>query len=66
MKFFTLPALAAALLFSAVVVIPFLPATRSREGVFVVEVRMASSVRKPRCQSRPSPEAVREVYFLDM
>ncbi len=43
MKFFTFPALLAAALFSAVVVIPFLPLTRNTEGVFSVEARLASS-----------------------
>jgi hypothetical protein len=44
MKLFTLPALLAAALFSAVVVIPFLPAARPRPQNFVLEARVASSV----------------------
>jgi hypothetical protein len=44
MKFFTLPALLAAALFSAVVSVPFLPAAKTRPDLFVLEVRASSTV----------------------
>src|SRR5688572_12477170 len=43
MKWFTIPALLAAAVFGAVVVIPFLPATKSRPDFFGLEVRIATS-----------------------
>ena len=44
MRFFTLPALLAAALFSAVVVVPFLPLAKTQTDFFALEVRMTSSV----------------------
>src|SRR6185436_21149286 len=44
MKVFTVPALLAAALFSAVVVIPFLPTAKSPRVFFALEARVASSV----------------------
>jgi hypothetical protein len=44
MKFFTLTALLAAALFSAVVAVPFLPAAKIRPDLFVLEARVSSSV----------------------
>ena len=44
MRFFTLPALLAAALFSAVVVVPFLPLAKTQTNYFALEVRMTSSV----------------------
>src|SRR5215207_218434 len=44
MKFFTFTALLAAALFSAVVAVPFLPAAKTRPDLFVLEVRVNSSV----------------------
>lgn len=43
MKFFTLPALLAAALLSAVVVVPFLPAAKSQSALFALEARMTST-----------------------
>ncbi len=43
MKFFTLPALLAAALLSAIVVIPFLPAARSSSALFALEAQMTST-----------------------
>lgn len=43
MKFFTLPALFVAALFSAIVVVPFLPVAQSSSGLFVLEARLAST-----------------------
>ena len=43
MKFFTLPALLAAALASAVVVVPFLPEARTQNAVLIFEARLASS-----------------------
>ena len=43
MKFFTLPALLAAALFSAVVVVPFLPEAHDHANPFALEVRLAAS-----------------------
>jgi hypothetical protein len=43
MKFFTLPALLAAALFSAVVVIPFLPAAKTQTALFALEASMTST-----------------------
>ncbi|MES2693432.1 MAG: hypothetical protein V4773_08165 [Verrucomicrobiota bacterium] len=44
MKWFTVPALLAAALFSAIVALPFLPAARSIPDLFTLEARIASSV----------------------
>ena len=44
MKFFTLPALFAAALLSAVVVVPFLPIAKPSSELFALEVRMSASV----------------------
>jgi hypothetical protein len=44
MRFFTVPALLAAALFSAVVALPFLPAAKMRPDLFVLEARVSSSV----------------------
>ncbi len=43
MKFFTLPALLAAALFSAVVVQPWMPSSHLRGGAYVLEARVAST-----------------------
>ncbi len=43
MKFFTVPALIAAALFGAVVVVPFLPTAKVRSSLLAVEVRFSTS-----------------------
>jgi hypothetical protein len=43
MRFFTLPALLAAAVVSAVVVIPFLPEAKSRQALLLLEARLAST-----------------------
>ena len=43
MKFFTLPALGAAALVSAVLALPFLPAAKTRPDLFVLEARLTAS-----------------------
>ncbi|HUR58412.1 MAG TPA: hypothetical protein VM029_11920 [Opitutaceae bacterium] len=43
MKFFTVPALLAAALFSAVAVVPFLPTAKMRSSLLAVEVRFSTS-----------------------
>src|SRR4051812_230713 len=43
MKFFTLPALLAAALLSAVVVVPFLPAAKTQSALFALEASMTST-----------------------
>lgn len=44
MKWFTTPALLAAAVFSAAVVIPFLPAAKEQPNIFVLEARVASPI----------------------
>ena len=44
MRYFTLPALLAAALFSAVVVVPFMPFAKTQTDFFAFEVRLTASV----------------------
>jgi hypothetical protein len=44
MKLFTLTAVLAAALFSAVAAVPFLPASKTRPDLFVLEARVSSTV----------------------